>query len=116
MHREERDEKDMRRHSSHLDIVDYSGNMIERLYFDAEGNELPKNKSFDYLREEDIRERVIDDHGRRRVVRDVKHQEHMEMAESDGGIFLKYLLIIQRKIHFKRQVILIYLCTDMTFV
>ncbi|XP_060570442.1 uncharacterized protein LOC132728787 isoform X1 [Ruditapes philippinarum] len=82
--REEGDEKDIKRHSSHLDIVDYSGNMIERLYFDADGNELPKNKSFSYLQEEDVRERVIDDHGRRRVVRDVKHHEHMEMAESDG--------------------------------
>lgn len=76
-------EKDIRRHSSHLDIVDHSGKMVERMYFDAEGNALPRNESFVLSQEDEIHERVVYDHGRRKIIRDITHREHIEITEQD---------------------------------
>ncbi|KAL4233091.1 hypothetical protein ACF0H5_007776 [Mactra antiquata] len=77
------DENELKRHSSYLDIVDYSGNMVDRLYFDANGVELPRNKSFDYDQEVCVHETHVDDHGKVTVVRDVEHWENMEI-DGDG--------------------------------
>ncbi|XP_052809903.1 uncharacterized protein LOC128238246 [Mya arenaria] len=81
-------EDEIKRHSSHLDIIDPEGNMIDRIYYDTtEDDVLPRNKSFDYRKQMEITERRFRGQNGDRLVRDCDTHSHMDMdLDTDGPV------------------------------
>ena len=79
---------DVRRNSSHLDIVDHAGAMVERIWFDPD-DDLPRNESFDFNLESCVHEMKIKNKGKIHTVRDVDMHQHFDTAEdleTDGNM------------------------------
>lgn len=85
--------EDLKRHSSHIEILDPDGNVINTVYYENDVDEeyhLPKNKSFDFEMEQRVHERRVQgEDGKVKVVRDTDTHNHMEFthhtASGDQG-------------------------------
>ncbi|KAH3736122.1 uncharacterized protein LOC127850817 [Dreissena polymorpha] len=71
---------DIKRRSSHIDIFDHDGQLIERHYFDhnEDHDNFPRNKSFEFDEKLTITEKHVKGRDGERVVRDVDSHSHME--------------------------------------
>lgn len=72
--------EDIRRNSSSLDIVDHTGAMVERIWFDP-NDDLPRNKSFDFDLESCVHETRVNKKGKIHTIQDVDMHQHMDTAE-----------------------------------
>lgn len=73
--------EDERRNSSCLDIVDHAGALVEKIWFDPNYEELPRNRSFEFSLESCVHEAKINKNGRIRTVQDVDTHKHLDTAE-----------------------------------
>lgn len=81
---------DIKRHSSHIEILDGSGQLIDTVYYNdedgAKAKSLPKNKSFDFEMEKHVHEKLVrNKDGEVKMVRDVDTHDHLELSVASGG-------------------------------
>ena len=80
--------------------MDHDGSLLERVYFDLEENDLPRNKSFDLVENVRVHETDVLQNGRVQIIRDVDRHDHMVISDGEvaaagdaGLILLKCLQI-----------------------